>query len=247
MLSVAAVWWSPCAAASRHRPPHLLTNLLLALRCPPPAENTACIIQCIIKILYYTYTRYTTKLPRIVLPWLPNDLRGPKNRVRRLSGSDIESVLSRRLLPLQWWLAVDPPDDWPAAGRSTSLAALFSVEHEQLSAALSDSGLFEAGSSASILAQHPMRLLTNHSDACYCRAQTPVFHVICEPGSPQPTCLGASCAIRARQSSAPALSVFEAIHWAARNSSRHFVAAPRAAQSFNHRAACRPAGASQAN
>ena len=111
LLSVAAVWWSPCAAASRHRPPHLLTNLLLALRCPPPAENTACIIQCIIKILYYTYTRYTTKLPRIVLPWLPNDLRGPKNRVRRLSGSDIVSVLSRRLLPLQWWLAVDPPDD----------------------------------------------------------------------------------------------------------------------------------------
>ena len=107
------------------------------------------------------------------------------------------------------------------------MAALFSVEHEQLSAVLSDSDLFEAGSSASILAQHPMRLLTNHSDACYCRAQTPVFHVICEPGSPQPTCLGASCAIRARQSSAPALSVFKTIHWAARSSSRHFLAAPQ--------------------
>ena len=31
--------------------------------------------------------------------------------IRFLSGSDIVSVLSRRLLPLQWWLAVDPPDD----------------------------------------------------------------------------------------------------------------------------------------
>ena len=81
-----------------------------------------------------------------------------------LTGDLLVSVLAKRLLPTGWWLALNPPDDWPSARRCSTLAAFFSVGPAEMREAISSSGLFGRGQSVETRAQRTngLQLTTVH-------------------------------------------------------------------------------------